>query len=411
MKKTILSFFFLIIALLALQCDKTEIDPSKGLSFFCEDNPTTCELTAANGNFAIDLLKQLNTDEPEDNIFISPFSISTALTMTTNGANGQTLDDMRSTLRIADLEMPVVNDAYKQLLDLIPNLDPQTKVKLANSIWPQIDFPVLQSFLDLNTQYFNSEVIPSDFKDPGTVDVVNQWIEDNTDGLLKETLNELPTDVVMLLINAIYFKGTWQTQFEPDNTHPASFITDDGTVEVDMMHIPKSEFPYFANDLFQAIDLPYGDSIFSMSVFLPTEGKTVGDVIDALNPDSWQQWTDAFATQFVSLYLPKFEMEYKTKLKRPLSDMGMEVAFSGVADFTKMIDGGGVTINDVIHHAFVEVNEEGTEAAAVTVVIIENTSVGPSIPTLYVNHPFLFVIRDKQTNSILFMGKVMDPSE
>ncbi|MBK8489862.1 MAG: serpin family protein [Saprospirales bacterium] len=406
MKNTLLPFLLIALTLLAFQCKKDNPALPDGINFSCDDNPTTCELTDANGDFAINLFKQLNTEEPDDNIFFSPFSISTALTMTANGANGQTLDDMRNTLQIAGLDMPAVNESYKQLLEVIPGLDPQTKVKLANSIWPKIDYPVLESFLELNSNYFNSEVIPVDFKAPGVIDQVNGWIEDHTDGLLKETLKQLPPDVVMLLINAIYFKGTWQTEFEPDNTQPANFYTANGPVEVDMMHIPESDFPYFTNDLFQAIDLPYGDSIFSMSVFLPTEGHSVGDVIDALNPDSWDQWTNAFFTQPVSLYLPKFKMEYKKELKRTLSDMGMEVAFTGFADFGKMIDGGGVMIDDVIHHAFVEVDEKGTEAAAVTVVIIVETSAG-SVPIMNINKPFVFVIRDNKTNSILFMGKVM----
>lgn len=403
MKNTFLPLFLLAVSLLACQCKK-DVLPD-GIDFSCDDNPATCELTDANGDFAIKLFKQLNVDQANENIFISPFSISTALTMTANGAAGQTFDDMRNTLQIAGMEMPVVNASYKQLLDVIPGLDPQTKVKLANSIWPKIGYPVLESFLEINSNYFNSEVIPVDFKAPGVIDQVNGWIEDHTDGLLKETLKQLPPDVVMLLINAIYFKGTWQTEFEPDNTQPASFFGIDGAKEVDMMHIPESDFPYFANDLFQAIDLPYGDSIFSMSVFLPTEGHTVGDIIDALNPDSWDQWTNAFLTQPVSLYLPKFKMEYKKELKRVLSDMGMEVAFTFGSDFTNMIDGGGVMIDDVIHHAFVEVNEEGTEAAAVTVVIMVETSAG-SVPIMNVNKPFVFVIRDNKTNSILFMGKV-----
>jgi serpin B len=405
------SIFLLLLsfALLAIQCQKDNGPTPEGIDFSCDDNPATCELTDANGDFAIALFKQLNGEEPDDNIFISPFSISTALTMTANGAAGQTFDDMRSTLEIEDLEMASVNTSYKQLLEVIPGLDPATKVKLANSIWPKIGYPVLESFLEINANYFNSEVVPVDFKDPAVIGQVNQWIEDHTDGLLKETLKELPPDVVMLLINAIYFKGTWQTQFEPDNTHTANFYAAAGPEEVDMMHIPEADFPYFQNDLFQAIDLPYGDSIFSMSVFLPKDGHTVGDVITALTPETWDQWTNAFVTQPVSLYLPKFEMEYRKGLKRTLSDMGMAIAFTGAADFSKMVDvndGVSVMIDDVIHHAFVEVNEEGTEAAAVTVVIIIETS-APSITTMNVNKPFVFVIRDNKTNSILFMGKVM----
>jgi serine protease inhibitor len=395
------------LLLLAFQCNKDGAGLVSGAAFSCDDNPAVCELTAANGDFAIKLFKQLHLGEPNVNIFVSPFSISTALTMTLNGANGQTLDDMRNTLEIADLEMPSVNDSYKQLLAALPALDPKTKLKLANSIWPEKDFPVLPAFLDLNANYFNSQVIPVNFKDPAVIAQVNKWIGENTDGLIKEALKELPPDVVMLLINAIYFKGAWQTEFDKKNTHKTNFYAVGGPVQVDMMHIPESDFPYFSNDLFQAIDLPYGDSIFSMTVLLPHEGHTVQEVIDAMSPQNWNLWLNALSTQSVQLFLPKFKMEYGKKLKRTLSDMGMQVAFSNAADFSKMIDGGGVFIDEVIHKAFVEVNEEGTEAAAVTIVIMTKDASAIAKPTVRVDRPFVFVIRDNNTKSVLFIGKVM----
>ena len=174
------------------------------------------------------------------------------------------------TLKVLGLkELSVLNGGLKGWTTAgLPQNNQAVKVA-ASSFQPQIDYPVLQSFLDLNTEYYNSEVIPVDFKDSGVIPQVNAWVENNTDGLIKETLKELPPGVVMLLINAIYFKGAWKTEFDPENTHAADFYTPNDTITVDMMHIPENDFPYFANDLFQAIDLPYGDSIFSMSVFLP----------------------------------------------------------------------------------------------------------------------------------------------
>ena len=410
MKKTVFVLFPMALSLLFWQCEKTDppLLPS-GAAFSCDDSPATCELTAANGNFAIDLFKQLDSEKPAENIFISPFSVSTALTMTANGAAGQTLTDMLATLRINDLELASVNDSYQQLLEVLPKLDPQSKLELANSIWPQKDYPVLQTFLDLNAEKFNSEVLPVDFKDPAVIEMVNNWIEENTNGLIQNALTELPADVVMLLINAIYFKGAWQTEFDPDNTYAADFHTAAGPKEVDMMHIPENDFPYFQTELFQAVDLPYGDSIFSMSIFLPKDGHELGEVVEALNAQTYDEWISSFTPSTVELHLPKFELEYDAKLKRTLSDLGMSLAFTGSADFSKMVDGGGLYIDEVIHKAFLEVNEEGTEAAAVTIVVIVETSV-PLIPNVNINKPFLFVIRDNQTNSILFMGKVMDPT-
>jgi len=408
--KTPLIFLAALFVLLFTQCKKDGPSPVT-VDFSCTDQPLVCDLTAANGNFAIDVFKKINSEEQVDkNIFISPFSISTALAMTVNGAAGQTLDDMRNTLKINTIGMAEVNESYKTLLGTLPLLDAQTKLKLANSIWHQVNYPVLGSFLETNSGYYDSEILPVDFRLPEPViKAVNKWVEDKTDGLIKEAVKELPSSTVMLLVNAIYFKGNWRTKFEQKNTHKTNFFTGNGPVEVDMMHIPESGFPYFSNDLFQAVDLPYGDSIFSMSVFLPKEGHDVNEIVAELNAGTWQQWLGSFQPQPLELLMPKFKMEYDTKLKRTLSDLGMEVAFTDAADFTKMIDGGGVLIDDVIHKAFVEVNEKGTEAAAVTVVIIRETSIGLT-PVVNLNRPFLFVIRDNKTNSILFMGKMMKPN-
>jgi serpin B len=399
-------------ALLFTQCKKENNQPPVDtVDFNCSDQPTVCELTAANGDFAIEVFKQINSEEPSDkNIFISPFSMSTALTMTTNGAAAQTLEKMRNTLKINNLQMASVNDSYKTLIATLPNLDANTKLMLANSIWPQEDYPVLPSFLETNSTYFSSEVVPVDFKQSDVVvGKVNQWVSDKTNGLIPQTLDQLSPETVMLLINAIYFKGAWKTIFKEEDTHTADFSAPSGTVQVDMMHLAENDFPYFENALFQAVDLPYGDSIFSMTVLLPKENQNADDIISAMTPTTYNQWLGALQTQAVELFLPKFKLEYEVKMKRALSDMGMEVAFTDQADFHNMIDHNGIQIDDVIHKAVVEVNEKGTEAAAVTVVQIIDTSVHIN-PVVNVNKPFVFVIRDNKTNSILFMGKVMNPT-
>lgn len=382
-------------------------EPINTIDFSCVEEPTVCDLTNLNSNFAIKAFKNINASEAEqENIFISPFSISTALSMTTNGANGQTLDEMLATLELNSMSLDQINNNYQRLLEVLPALDAQTTLKIANSIWPQSDYPVLPSFLELNSDKYNSEVVPVNFADPAVTTQVNEWIEDKTNGLITDALEQLPPDVVMLLINAIYFKGQWQTEFNIEDTHQANFYGATGTSTVDMMHIDESSFPYFHNDIFQAIDLPYGDSIFSMSVFLPKDGYDVNDIVDELSAEHWAAWTNAFTPQNVELFLPKFKMEYEAKLKENLKAMGMPSAFDFRADFSNMIDGGGVAIDEVIHKTFVEVSEQGTEAAAVTVVVIEENS-APLVPQMKVDRPFFFVIRDQATNSILFMGKCM----
>lgn len=407
--------FFLFLATLGIscfQCEKTDTPPNitPTLDFDCVDHPAVCELTAANGHFAIDLFKTINEQETEGaNIFISPFSISTALAMTANGANGETLSEMQDALRTGTLNLQDINEAYQTLLEVLPQLDPATRLKIANSIWHQEGYPVLPAFLQTNTDYFASEVIPADFRDDAVIGEVNDWIENNTEGLITDALSTLPSNVVMLLINAIYFQGSWQTEFDPENTQAANFAAPDGPVSVELMHLPEANFRYTENELFQVVDLPYGDSVYAMSVFLPKEGVNVNEIINQLNPTNWETWQEQMIPTNIELFLPKFEMEYEIKLKNVLRLMGMETAFSDRADFSKMIDGGGVKVDDVIHKAFVEVNEEGTEAAAVTIVIIVETSV-PQIPLFRADRPFFFVIHDYKTKSIQFMGKVQNPS-
>ncbi|MEO0875082.1 MAG: serpin family protein, partial [Bacteroidota bacterium] len=211
-----------------------------------------------------------------------------------------------------------------------------------------------------------------------------------------------------LLINAIYFQGSWQTQFDAENTVSAEFNTPNGPVQAELMHQPETNMRYFETERFQAVDLPYGDSIFSMSVFLPKEGFEVQDVVSELSAENWANWLTQFTSTNIELLLPKFEMEYEIKLKGTLPTMGMPTAFTDFADFSQMIQGGGVKIDDVIHKAFIEVDEEGTEAAAVTVVVVVETS-APQYPVFKADHPFFFVIHDNKTNSILFMGQLMNP--
>jgi serpin B len=412
MKPLAFFFFLALTSVCCFQCEKTDTPPtpSPPIEFACADQPTVCEVTAANGHFAIDLLKTINAGEEENaNLFISPFSISTALSMTMNGANGETLSEMQDALRTGAITLDDLNDAYRVLLEVLPQLDPATRVKIANSIWHLPDYPVLPSFLAINTEYYASEVIAANLRDAAVVEEINAWIEENTEGLITDALDQLPSNVVMLLINAIYFQGSWQTEFDADNTQMADFTTPDGTVSIDLMHLPKANFRYAENALFQSIYLPYGDSIYAMSVFLPKEGHTTDEIINELSPDNWQAWQTAMIPTDVELFLPKFEIEYEIKLKQVLRLMGMDRPFTDRADFSQMVDGGGVQIDDVIHKAFVKVNEEGTEAAAVTVVVIVETS-APLLPSFRADRPFVFVIHDNKTGSMLFMGEMNDPS-
>ena len=406
----------LLLAMLVFtQCSETEpliTPPTPNVNvdnYGCDDQPTACELIEANNSFGFNIFQKLHEEKPDSNIFISPLSISTALTMTLNGADGETKTQMHNTLELEGLSLDEVNNAYQYVLTALPALDANTELQLANSIWHDLDFAAHTEFLDVNANYFNSTVEALDFKEPSSVDVINGWVSDNTNGLIEDILLEIPPDAVMYLINAIYFKGAWRFPFDSEFTVNADFyVTPEQTVPVDRMgYGAEVMMPYFQNELFQAVDLPYGDSTFSMTVFLPLPNQTMDDIVATFDTETYNQWVNGFENKRMNFFMPKFEMEYEKKLNDILIDLGMVHAFDGRADLSKL-GPGGLYISMVKHKSFVEVNEEGTEAAAATVVEIAETSVGLFVD---LNRPFLFVIRENITNSVLFMGKMMNPAE
>lgn len=413
--KKIIPLFLLGALLLFSQCNKDD-DPIKGPGIVagldCQANEQACEVSAANTEFGFNLFRELHEDAPDKNIFISPLSVATALSMTVNGAEGQTRADMMATLEQNGLNLDQVNEGFRQLLTLLPALDPEVQLLLANSIWYRQGFPAKENFLGTNRDYYDSEVAELNFADPQARVTINDWVNDNTNGLIESIVDgPIASNVVMYLINAVYFKGAWRYPFDPDLTYPAEFQLDNGTTtEVDMMNFGQDTLPYFENELFQAIDLAYADSAFTMSIFLPQPGHTVDEIISQLNNTNWEQWTQSFVNQELFFHLPRFKMKYEESLVKVLTDMGMGIAFApGLADFTGIAD-ASLNIDEVKHKAVIEVNEEGSEAAAVTSVVIVETSL-PLIPVMYVNRPFVFAIRDAQANGILFIGKMMDPNE
>ncbi|MCB0583056.1 MAG: serpin family protein [Phaeodactylibacter sp.] len=405
--------FLLAISFLFVQCNNEDAiqDPAPSPGINCEDNAEACLVSAANTEFGFNLFRQLHQDAPDDNIFISPLSVATALSMAVNGAEGQTRADMMATLEQNGLSLEQANEGFKQLLALLPVLDPEVQLLLANSIWYRQGFPAKDAFLAVNRDYFGSEVSELDFADPQARVAINSWVKDNTNSLIESIVDgPIASNVVMYLINAVYFKGAWRHPFDPDFTHPSEFMLKNETVaEVDMMNWGQGFLPYFETEVFQAIDLAYADSAFTMSVFLPKTGYTVDDVISEMNNANWASWTQSFTYQELFFFFPKFKMQYEKSLVKALTDLGMGIAFApGLADFTGIAD-AALNIDEVKHKAVIEVNEEGSEAAAVTSVVIVETSL-PQIPAMNVNKPFVFAIRDAQTNGILFLGKMMDPN-
>ena len=371
------------------------------------------KLISASNEFGFDLLKNINTNEIGKDLFISPISVSMALGMTYNGADGETKDAMRTALHLGDLTDDEINRSYESLISLLLSLDPEVAVALANSIWYRDNVEFEQTFLDIARQYFDAEVRGLDFSAENAADIINSWIEDKTNGLIKETLNPpLPRDAVMYLINAIYFKGTWTIQFDEDKTRDMTFYSSGETLSTVKMMSLREEFPYYENDELQMVDLPYGNGDFSMTIVLPNKEKNIDALISEMSNDLWNSLTSNLSPDTGDIFLPRFKLEYKTELKKPLTEMGMGIAFSEWANFSKMRSQNDIFISKVIHKSFVEVNEEGTEAAAVTVVEIGFTSIGPNQGfSILINRPFLFVIRENRSGAIMFIGKIENPKE
>jgi len=364
------------------------------------------KLVSADNVFGLKLFKALHLAKPESNLFISPLSVSMALGMTLNGANGNTYEAMKTTLELNGLSENEINESYKNLIDLLTNLDKEVIFNIANSIWYRNEFSVEQSFIDTNQEYFDAEVQGLDFSNPSSLNIINNWVSEKTNGLIKNILDEqIPDYMVMYLINAIYFKGVWTGEFDKNETKTESFFNYNNTVSnISLMH-QDEDFLYAENDQFQSVDLMYGDSLFSMTIILPKENIDINNLVQTIDSNFIP---NHFVSTELNLYLPKFELEYKSSLNDVLKSMGMEIAFNtALADFTRINPDGNLFIDEVLHKTFIKVDEEGTEAAAVTSVGIGLTAM-PETIYFRVDRPFVFLIRERHSGTILFIGKVLE---
>ncbi|WP_291125757.1 serpin family protein [Flavobacterium sp. UBA6031] len=362
---------------------------------------------AQDNEFAFDLLKKTITSSGGTNVFISPLSVSIALGMVWNGANGQTKTEMETVLKMSGMSVTDINDYYQIMQSTLPTIDPTTKLNIANSLWYKTGFPVKPDFLKINTDYFNAYVKDLDFSKAWAVDTINNWCAKKTNNLIKDPLDQISPDAVMYLVNAIYFKGIWRKHFEAKNTKEMDFTGESGNLtKVNMMY-QKDTFAYTVDTCAQYLDMPYGNKAFSMTVILPDDGKTTNDILNYLTPDIWDMRLQNMSSKEVEVYMPRFKNKNKFLLNDPLKSLGMNLAFSDDADFTNIAD-ARLKISRVLHDTYIEVTEEGTEAAAVTIVEVMTTSMPIILPTpvFKVNKPFLFVIREKSTGVILFIGKM-----
>ena len=374
------------------------------------------EIVSANTGFSLRILKELQQEQKGKNIFISPLSISLALAMAYNGANATTKEAMAKTLGLEGMGDEKINSGFRDLVESLKNADSSVTLSIGDSTWirsslvPQVN----PGFTKVLESYFGSSVYSRNFDDPKTITEINSWVSSQTNGKIGKIIDQIDSEMVMFLINAIYFKGDWTKQFDVSKTKPGDFTTPSGNVvKTDMMQ-SEGNYSYYADDKVQVVRLPYGRDKIAMYVFLPREGVYLDQFLQGFDENDLNSCLKKLSSSQLELQLPKLQLEYgKVDLKDALTKMGMRVAFDrNAADFSGIanVRPENLYIAFVDHKAVIDVNEKGSEAAAVTNVGIGVTSVPVQVPFI-VDRPYLFVIRDDRSGSILFMGKIIDPTQ
>ena len=369
-------------------------------------------LADATNRFGFNLLARLRAGDSVGSTMISPASIAMALAMTYNGADGATKEQMASALEVSGLSLEDLNVAHAALREILTDPNSDITLDIANSLWARAGMPFDTNFMARNRDYFAARIENLNFDDPASAGTINGWVKDKTRNKIPSIVDEIDPATILFLINAIYFKGTWTYQFEPKSSYDGAFHHPSGDKTRKFM-FQEDDYDYLDREGFEAIRIPYGKSQrFAMYVFLPDEESTVAEFAAGLSPDRWKEWTSSFVNRNGQLRLPRFTLTYDEQLNTALQDLGMPEAFDPMrADFSQMISvpGANAYISKVKHKTFMEVNEEGTEVAAVTSVEVGITSIGPDGKfVMTVDRPFFCAIADKESGLILFMGTVSE---
>lgn len=374
----------------------------------------SASIVSADNQFGFELFKQINAslDEPK-NTMISPISISLALAMLYNGADGNTKVQMEKVLHKKGFTYEDLNQSYKNLMDELVNHDSKVELSIANAIYYHNTFDIKKSFIATNRNYYQAEVDGLDFSnEEKTLKTVNGWVNNHTKGKIDKIIEVISPETVICLLNAIYFNGEWKNSFNPDNTVDMPFNKEDNLViNVPTMKIWES-FNYFSNDDFEMLEMPYGGGKYSMIIFLPQAGKTTNDMISLFSSNSVKSWLGSRIQLNKEVWLPKFEFKSDNSLVDDLNALGMTDAFiNTLANLKGISEKARLKVSEIKHKAYIQLNEKGTKAAAVTgieVTTLSAVSIEPDKP-FKVDHPFVFVIREEDTQAILFIGKVMNP--
>jgi len=407
-----MTIFLAFILMLFSSCQQDNINSNQDENKIIQLDEKSAQLIEADNAFGLEIFQKIRAVSDKENIMISPLSISVALAMAYNGADNDTKAEMEQTLKVNGLTTDEINASYKSLIAALQSLDKDVVFEIADAIFYSQSFSVKQNFLDINHEVYDAEVQALDFSSPSAVPTINNWVANKTHDKIKTIIDNLSPNDRMVLLNAVYFNGIWSLQFDEEGTHMLDFHKTDGTnIKVAMMN-KEEKLDYTSNSLFDAIKMPYGNGQYNMVVLLPSNGKSSQDVIDNLSATNWKNWMEGFTSEdHVVVTMPRFKFAFKMPLIDVLKEMGMQKAFQPeIADFSKITD-ERLFISSVLHKSFIDVNETGTEAAAVTSITFTTTSAGEQPPKKYfiVDKPFVFAITEKDTNAILFIGEVNHP--
>jgi serine protease inhibitor len=375
----------------------------------------TDEVSVPINDFGLRLLRAL-TNGRGKNVMVSPLSVSLALAMTYNGAAGDTRTAIAKTLGAATLDNETFNHNNQSLLQTIEKADSAVQMEIANALWTQSGFPIDQSFLKVNRDFYDASVESLDFaaNPRNAVDAINAWVNQKTHAKIPRILNDVSPATVVVLTNAVYFKGRWSAPFDPKKTESRVFHLPAGASTNAPMMTQSGEYPYFENKDFQAIRLPYGNYRFAMYIFLPRTPGGLPGLLRSLDQPHWSQWTGQLARRKGRIVLPKFESTYSQRLDDALKSMGMAIAFQHDADFSRIHQPPPpLQISEVDHKTYIKVDEEGTEAAAATSVGVVGMAIVASPPPfeMVVDHPFFCAIAERESRALLFAGVVTDPTQ
>lgn len=411
LKKNIATFMLISLLLLVTGCGKESDSVSLKISNDVEFGKKDYKKIAfPNNELGFKLLAEA-IEDGNGNVFISPISLYMALSMLYNGAEGKTKEEIAKVLHVEGMDVSELNKANASLISQLQNDSTQIQLNVANSIWLNDDFHFRSNFAKNNSDYFNAKIQEININDQKSLKMINDWVKKSTNGKIDKIVDDsLDRELVAMLINAIYFKGDWTYKFDKEQTQKQPFHIKDGTTKDVPLMVQNEKLAYFEHEKFQAVSLPYGDETMNMKVLLPKENSSIEELEGMLTVDNWKQWNTAFYKKNGTILLPKFQLEYEALLNDTLANLGMPTAFKNNANFSRMIEEmNSLFISEVKQKTFIDVNEEGTEGAAVTSVSIAETSAPAESFYMKVNRPFFIAITDDQTGTILFMGSIANP--